>query len=235
MHDAGPTFPIDLVAFDRLMTGISRCQPGTARLEPFWARPTCAGAPRGDWPSQSAPKARASSEQKSAAKRSGAKRTKKGPSRGPSSVMPKNVKGFLHRTNVRRLRALLPLGGLELDLCAFDEGAEALAGDAGKVHEQILRPVVGGDEAIPLLVTEPLHGAGCQLIHLPRTYHRERRPRRLVYTSFGRAVRIPVLSNCSLCPRIAATRLTSACWSGRTRVLPRPERPARPVLPTRCT
>src|SRR6059058_1251279 len=118
-------------------------------------------------------------------------RTKKGPLRGPSSVM-RGTRTLLHRTNVRRLRALLPLGGLELDLCAFDEGAEALAGDAGEVHEQILRPVVGGDKAIPLLVTEPLHGAGCQLIHLPRTYHRERRPRRLVYTSFGRAVRIPV-------------------------------------------
>src|SRR5262249_25438249 len=124
---------------------------------------------------------------------------------------------------------------LELHLRALGEGLEALAGDAGVMDEEILRPVVGGDEAIPLLVAEPLHGAGCQLIHLPPHYHRERRPRRLVYTSFGLALRIPVRSNCSLTPSRAATRLTSACCSGRTSVLPRPERPARPVLPTRCT
>src|SRR5204863_3246677 len=54
-----------------------------------------------------------------------------------------------------------------LDLRAFGEGLEALARDAGVVDEQILRSVIGGDEAVPLLVAEPLHGSGCQLIHLP--------------------------------------------------------------------
>src|SRR5581483_8864872 len=136
--------------------------------------------------------------------------------------------------DVRGLRALLPLRRLELDLRALGEGLEALAGDAGVVDEQILRSVIGGDEAVPLLVAEPLHSSSCHEFTSP-CYHRERRPRRLVYTSFGRAVRIPVLSNASVCPRRAATRLTSPCCSGRTSVLPRPERPARPVLPTRCT
>src|SRR6059058_3125118 len=89
------------------------------------------------------------------------------------------------RPYVRRLGALLPLGRLELDLCTFGEALEALAADAGVVDEQILRSVIGGDEAVPLLVAEPLHGSGCQLIHLPllpnmQRYQRERRPRRLV-------------------------------------------------------
>ena len=66
-------------------------------------------------------------------------------------------------------------------------------------------------------------------------YQRDRRPRRLVYSSFGLATLIPVLWNCSPWPRRAAERLTSACCSGRTSVLPRPDAPARPVRPTRWT
>src|SRR5436190_10132627 len=73
----------------------------------------------------------------------------------------------LDRVNVRCLGALLPLGCLELDLRTFRERLEALAGDACVVDEQILRSVIGGDEAVPLVVAEPLHSAGCQLIHLP--------------------------------------------------------------------
>src|SRR6476659_77008 len=44
-----------------------------------------------------------------------------------------------------------------------------------------------------------------------RRYHFERRPRRLVYMSFGRWAFMPVASNCSRCPSIVAKRLTSAC------------------------
>src|SRR2546421_330598 len=48
--------------------------------------------------------------------------------------------------------------------------------------------------------------------------------------SFGRWVFMPVASNCSRWPSMVAKRLTSACCSGRTSVIPWPERPARPVL-----
>src|SRR5256885_10137290 len=91
---------------------------------------------------------------------------KKGPLRGPLSV--RLLRGLRGRTHVRRLGALLPLGRLEVDLCTFGQGLEALAGDAAVVDEQILRSVIGGDEAVPLLVAEPLHGSGCQLTHLPQ-------------------------------------------------------------------
>src|SRR5256885_16346304 len=91
---------------------------------------------------------------------------KKGPLRGPLSV--RLLRGLRGRTHVRRLGALLPLGRLELDLRTFGQGLEALAGDAAVVDEQILRSVIGGDEAVPLLVAEPLHGSGCQLTHLPQ-------------------------------------------------------------------
>src|SRR4029079_16926099 len=71
------------------------------------------------------------------------------------------------RANVGRLRALLPLGCLVLDACALGERLEAVAGDGAEVHEQVLRPVLRRDEAVALLVAEPLHGACSQLIHLP--------------------------------------------------------------------
>ena len=91
---------------------------------------------------------------------------KKGPFRGPSRCVKTRV-GLADGPYVRRLGALLPLCSLELDLRTLGQGLEALAADAAVVDEQILRSVIGGDEAVPLLVAEPLHGSGCQLIHLP--------------------------------------------------------------------
>src|SRR3712207_6826292 len=63
---------------------------------------------------------------------------------------------------VLRLHALASLGRLVGDLGALVEGLEALAGDAGVVHEEVLTPVVRGDKAVALLVAEPLH---CSLGH----------------------------------------------------------------------
>src|SRR5205823_10299116 len=74
----------------------------------------------------------------------------------------------LDRADVRRLRALLTLSRFELHLGTLGECLEALAGDAGVVHEQVLRPVLGGDEAVPLVVAEPLHGSSCHVFHLPQ-------------------------------------------------------------------
>ena len=53
--------------------------------------------------------------------------------------------------------AVLALGDGELDLLALGEGAEAVGLDGGLVDEEILAAVVGGDEAEPLGVVEPLH------------------------------------------------------------------------------
>src|SRR6185436_7801521 len=66
-------------------------------------------------------------------------------------------------------------------------------------------------------------------------YHFERRPRRLVYISLGRAERRPASSNSSVYPSLRATWLVSACFSGRTNVMALPLRPARPVRPVRWT
>jgi hypothetical protein len=61
---------------------------------------------------------------------------------------------------MRRLRPLLTLAGLELDLCPLGEGPEALAGDVGLVDEEILRTLVRA-EALALRIVEPLDGSGC--------------------------------------------------------------------------
>src|SRR5205085_10877245 len=63
--------------------------------------------------------------------------------------------------DVRGLRPLRALAGLELDLRAFDEGLEALASDLRVMDEQVLPALLGLDEAVALRVVEPLHGSGC--------------------------------------------------------------------------
>src|SRR5215213_5616361 len=70
----------------------------------------------------------------------------------------------LYRSNVLRLHALTSLGRLVRHLGAFVEGLEALARYTRVVHEEVLAPVVRGDEAVPLLVTEPLYRS---LGHIP--------------------------------------------------------------------
>src|SRR5215207_10916267 len=59
--------------------------------------------------------------------------------------------------DVIRLHALLALGSLIGDLGALIEALEAVAGYTRVVHEEIITALVGGDEAVALLVVEPLY------------------------------------------------------------------------------
>src|SRR5215207_7092828 len=70
---------------------------------------------------------------------------------------------FLDGSNVLRLHAFAPLGRLVRDLGALVEGLEALSRYPRVVHEELLAPIVRGDEAVALLVTEPLN---CSLGHM---------------------------------------------------------------------
>src|ERR1043165_4442553 len=74
-------------------------------------------------------------------------------------------KGKLDGDDVRGLQALLPLHDLELDALTLGQRLVPLHRDRGEVDEHILalRPL---DEAIALLVREPLHGALSQLFLL---------------------------------------------------------------------
>src|SRR6185503_19819496 len=68
--------------------------------------------------------------------------------------------GLDHR-NVRRLQALLALNDLELDALSLLEGLVAVHRDGREVDEDVLS-LSALDEAVALLVREPLHGAFCQ-------------------------------------------------------------------------
>src|SRR2546423_1926376 len=76
-------------------------------------------------------------------------------------------RALCERAHVRRLRALLPLRRLELHLRSLRQALEALAGDAAVMDEEVLAAIVGRDEAIALLVVEPLDGSCCHLFSLP--------------------------------------------------------------------
>jgi len=68
--------------------------------------------------------------------------------------------------DVRRLRALLALGHLELDCLSLGEGAEAIPCDAAEVNEDVLS-TFSRDEAVALLVAEPLDGPAQNVSLLP--------------------------------------------------------------------
>src|SRR5436190_8234206 len=70
-----------------------------------------------------------------------------------------------HPADVDRLRAAVARLGLELDLRSLGEGRAV--GDAALMDEEVHAAVVGGDEAVPLLVAEPLHGASCHVLGAP--------------------------------------------------------------------
>src|ERR1700681_2930831 len=57
-------------------------------------------------------------------------------------------------------RTFLSLHDVELHHVALSERFEAAALDGAVVHEAVLLPIVGRDEAEPLRVIEPLHLAG---------------------------------------------------------------------------
>src|SRR6478736_8148933 len=63
------------------------------------------------------------------------------------------------RTDVLRLRALRPLGDVELDLLVLVQRLVALRLDGRVVNEDVVAAVLLGDEAEALLSVEPLHGA----------------------------------------------------------------------------
>src|SRR5205823_14557259 len=65
------------------------------------------------------------------------------------------------KRDVRRLRPLVALLGLELHLRVLSERLVALADDRAVMNEQILAAAVGGDEPVSLVGVEPLHGSGC--------------------------------------------------------------------------
>src|SRR4051812_8938450 len=62
--------------------------------------------------------------------------------------------------NVHCVRTLGPVLSVVADLRALGQRLEAVAGNAGVVHEQVLALIVGRDEAEALLVAEPLHSSG---------------------------------------------------------------------------
>src|SRR5215218_8246717 len=63
----------------------------------------------------------------------------------------------LDSRDVIRLHALLALGSLVGDLGALIEALEAVASYTRMVHEEILTTLVGGDEAVALIIVEPLY------------------------------------------------------------------------------
>src|SRR5919108_6204662 len=65
----------------------------------------------------------------------------------------------LERLDVRRSRALGALLGLVAHLRALGQRLEAVALDRAVVNEQVLACVIRCDEAVALLVVEPLHGS----------------------------------------------------------------------------
>src|SRR5439155_6555117 len=74
--------------------------------------------------------------------------------------------GFLEllgrgQCDVRRLWALRPLAGLEVDLRPFGERLEAVADDVAVMHEQVLAGIIRRDEPVTLRIAEPLNGSGC--------------------------------------------------------------------------
>src|SRR4051794_35846814 len=66
-----------------------------------------------------------------------------------------------HGADVRGLRALLALLNLELHPLVLLQRPVPGRLDGAEVDEDVRRAAVGGDEAVPLLAVEPLHGALC--------------------------------------------------------------------------
>ena len=65
------------------------------------------------------------------------------------------------RSNVRGLEALRTLDGVELHLLPFRQGAEALPLNCAVMTENVLTPIVLGNETEALRIIEPLHCASC--------------------------------------------------------------------------
>jgi uncharacterized protein (DUF302 family) len=72
---------------------------------------------------------------------------------------PRPASSDLDRLNVDGLGALVAGLGVVRHLCALGKRAVAVRDDRSVMNEQVLRVVVGRDEAKALLVAEPLHGS----------------------------------------------------------------------------
>src|SRR5436190_24232755 len=70
----------------------------------------------------------------------------------------------LDRANVDCLRALVALLGVVGDLGPLAQRAVAVALNCTVVDEEVLALVIGRDEAVALLVTEPLDCSGCHAL-----------------------------------------------------------------------
>src|SRR4051812_39504392 len=91
--------------------------------------------------------------------------------------------GRLDGADVHRLRTLVARLLLVLDLRVLGERLETLAIDSRVVDEQVTVSVVRSDEAVALLVVEPLDGSGRHELPLPAcarpVFRRESAPRHL--------------------------------------------------------
>src|SRR3954466_6662034 len=63
-------------------------------------------------------------------------------------------------------RTLVAGLGLVGDLGAFCKRAEAVAGDRALMDKEVLRAIIGSDEAEALFVAEPLYGSGRHVLLL---------------------------------------------------------------------
>ena len=66
-------------------------------------------------------------------------------------------------SDVRGLKALGPLGGLELYLLAFRQTAETTALNCGVMTENVCTAVILSNETEALRIVKPLHCASCHL------------------------------------------------------------------------
>src|SRR5262245_11558333 len=84
----------------------------------------------------------------------------------PPEISPRSRRSA--RLAVDGLRALVPLLGVVGHLRSLLQRAVALAIDPRVMDEQVLVPVIGGDESEPLVVAEPLYGASWHVGTPPR-------------------------------------------------------------------
>src|SRR5438067_8415815 len=82
---------------------------------------------------------------------------------GPVRSRSRHPRLLADEHDALRLGAFRALRGLELHLRVLGERLVALADDRAVMDEQILAALIGDDEAVPLLVVEPLHGSGCHI------------------------------------------------------------------------
>src|SRR5207249_4320163 len=129
----------------------------------------------------------------------------------------------LDRLDVRRLLALGTLDDVELHFLTFGQRAVALTGDCREVNEHVV-PVGTSDEAVALLVAEPLDRALRQRdtsLHFSADRSRQRGRERSTpphqRQSFGHAPRMRY-SPFSISPRTAA--MWMAAWAASPPLLP---------------